>query len=62
MVLALVGAAVYGSNAIHGGFLSDAWATHATYVFLPEPGFLDGVARFMEEPNISVRPLLAIYL
>jgi hypothetical protein len=62
LVLTLVGAAVYGSNAIHGGFLSDAWATHATYVFAPNSGFFGGVSRYLEEPNISVRPLLAVLL
>ena len=62
LVLTALGAAVYGSNAIHGGFLSDAWATHATYVFAPNSGFFGGISRFLEEPNISVRPLLAVYL
>jgi hypothetical protein len=62
LLLSVAGAAVYGSNALHGGFLSDAWATRASYVFVPEPGFFAGISRFMEEPNISVRPLLAVYL
>jgi hypothetical protein len=62
LVLTVVGAAIYGSNAIHGGFLSDAWATHATYVFAQNHGFFGGISRFLEEPNISVRPLLAVLL
>lgn len=62
VVLTLVGALMYGSNAIHGGFLSDAWSTHATYVFAPNSGFFGGISRFLEEPNISVRPLLAVLL
>jgi hypothetical protein len=62
LVLTVVGAGVYGSNAIHGGFLSDAWSTRATYVFAPNSGFFGGVSRFLEESNISVRPLLAVLL
>jgi hypothetical protein len=62
LVLTVVGAAVYGPNAFHGGFLSDAWATHATYVFAENSGFFGGISRFLEEPNISVRPLLAVLL
>lgn len=62
LVLTAVAAAVYGPNAIHGGFISDAWATHATYEFTPNPGFFNGISRFLEEPNVSVRPLLAVLL
>lgn len=62
LVLTVVGGLVYGPNAIHGGFLSDAWATHATYVFDQNSGFFGGISRFLEEPNISVRPLLAVLL
>lgn len=62
LVLTVVGAAVYGPNAVHGGFLSDAWANRATYVFAPHSGFFGGISRYMEEPNISVRPLLAVLL
>jgi MFS family permease len=62
LVLTLVGALVYGSNAIHGGFLSDAWATRASYVFAEHSTFFGGIDRFLEEPNISVRPLLAVLL
>jgi hypothetical protein len=60
--LTVVGALVYGSNAIHGGFLSDAWATRASYVFAHNSSFFGGISRFLEEPNISVRPLLAVLL
>jgi hypothetical protein len=62
LVLTLVGAALYGPNAIHGGFLSDAWTNRTQYIFAPKPGFFEGISRFMEEPNIAVRPLLAVYL
>jgi hypothetical protein len=62
LALTMIGALLYGPNAIHGGFLSDAWADRAAYFFVPKPGFFNGVSRFMEEPNVAVRPLLAVYL
>jgi hypothetical protein len=62
LALTVIGAILYGPNAIHGGFLSDAWADRADYVFASKSGFFGGVSRFMEEPNVAVRPLLAVYL
>jgi hypothetical protein len=61
LVLTVVGAALYGPNAIHGGFISDAWANRANYVFPTEPGFFGGVSRFLELPNFAVRPLMGVY-
>jgi hypothetical protein len=61
LVLTVVGAVVYGPNAIHGGFLSDAWANRATYVFPSKPGFIGGISRFVDLPNFAVRPLMGVY-
>ena len=62
LVLAAIAAAVYEPHAIHGGFLSDAWANLARYEFAPGSGFFDTLSYFLEAPNISVRPLQALYL
>jgi hypothetical protein len=62
LLLAAIGAAVYEPHAIHGGFLSDAWANLARYEFAPGSGPLDTLSYFLEAPNISVRPLQAVYL
>jgi len=62
LVLTVVAAALYGPNAIHGGFLSDAWSNRAIYAFAPKPGFFAGITQYMAQPNIAVRPLLAVYL
>ncbi len=61
LVLTVVGVLLYGSNAIHGGFISDAWANRSTYVFASKSGFFGGVSAFMDLPNFAVRPLLAVY-
>lgn len=62
LVIAAIAAAVYEPHAIHGGFLSDAWANLARYEFAPGSGFFDTLAYFLEAPNIAVRPLQALYL
>lgn len=62
LALTAVAAALYGPNVIHGGFLSDAWSNRATYALAPEPGFFEGISRYMAESNMAVRPLLAVYL
>ena len=52
----------YGSNALHGGFISDAWANRAIHVFAPDAGFFGKLDRFLDQPNIAARPLYAVYL
>lgn len=58
LALTVLGVALYGPNAIHGGFLSDAWSNRAIYVFAPQ-GTLDG---FLVQSNIQARPFYAVYL
>lgn len=60
--LTVVAGLLYGSNAIHGGYISDAWTNRTQYIYAPHPGFFEGITQFLKEPNISVRPLLAFYL
>lgn len=62
LLLAGLAALAYGSNVVHGGFLSDAWANRAIYVFAPDGSFFGEVDRFLAEPNIAARPLYAVYL
>lgn len=62
LALTLVAVVLYGPNAIHGGFISDAWSNRAIYAFAPKPGFFAGITQYMAQPNIAVRPLLAVYL
>jgi hypothetical protein len=61
-LLGILGAAVYGSQALHGGFISDAWSNRALYVFADGSGFSDTVSYLLSKPNIAVRPLQAVYL
>jgi ABC-type multidrug transport system fused ATPase/permease subunit len=60
--LAVLGAIVYEPQALHGGFLSDAWANRALYVFAPAHGFFNKISYLGEQSNISPRPLQAVYL
>jgi hypothetical protein len=62
LALVLIATAVYGPNAIHGGFLSDAWSNRAIYVFAPGNGYFDALSHLLAQSNIEVRPLLAVYL
>jgi hypothetical protein len=62
LALTAIAAAVYGGNAIHGGFLSDAWSNRALYEFAPGNGPLDALSHILAQPNIAVRPLLGVYL
>jgi hypothetical protein len=62
LLLAIVAAAVYGPQAINGGFLSDAWSNRALYVFSEGHGFFGKVSELLDQPNIAVRPLQAVYL
>lgn len=62
VVLAVIAALLYAPNAIHGGFLSDAWSNLALYEFAPTRGFGHILSYFLEQPNISPRPLQAVYL
>jgi hypothetical protein len=61
LLLAALAAALYGPHAIDGGFIGDAWATRAAYVFSPHPGFFGTVGYFLEASNIATRPLYAVY-
>lgn len=63
VVLAGVAAAAYGPNAVHGGFLSDAWSIRSLYVFSANThGFGGVVDSFLTELNQAKRPLAAVYL
>lgn len=62
LLLTIVAAAVYGPQAIHGGFLSDAWSNRALYVFAEADGFFGKIGELAEQSNISPRPLQAVYL
>jgi len=52
---------LYESNAIHGGFLSDAWSQLSLYEFAPTHGFWDTFTYFEEQANFAPRPLQAMY-
>lgn len=62
LLLAIVAAVVYGPQAVHGGFLSDAWSNRALYVFSESHGFFGKIGDLLDKPNIAVRPLQAVYL
>jgi hypothetical protein len=62
LLLTIVAAAVYGPQAIHGGFLSDAWSNRALFVFAEADGFFGKIGELAEQSNISPRPLQAVYL
>jgi hypothetical protein len=60
--LTTVAAIVYGPNAIHGGFISDAWTWRAIYELAPGgDGFLGATDYLLDQPNMRTRPLYAIY-
>lgn len=61
-ILALLAAAVYGPHARDGGFLSDDWAIYALLEFSDHQGLLGGIQTLLDQPNISQRPGLAVYL
>jgi hypothetical protein len=62
LALSVIAGIVYMPQAIHGGFLSDAWSNRALYVFSPEHGFFDKIGYLAEQSNIAPRPLQAVYL
>jgi hypothetical protein len=63
LALLAVAAVMYEPNAIHGGFISDSWSNRSIYEFGdPSGGFFGGLSAFMDQVNIAVRPLLAVYL
>lgn len=63
LLLLIVALAVYGPQAIHGGFISDAWSNRSIYVFSEGHGFFGKVGDLLDhQPNIAVRPLEAVYL
>lgn len=62
LVLAVIAGIVYMPQAIHGGFISDAWSNRALYVFSPDHGFFGKIGYLAEQSNISPRPLQAVYL
>jgi hypothetical protein len=62
VVLGGIAVLLYEPNAVHGGFLSDAWANLALYEFAPTRGFGHTLSYFLEQSNISPRPLQAVYL
>jgi hypothetical protein len=62
ILLSAIAALLYAPNAIHGGFLSDAWSNFALYEFAPVHGFGHILSYFLEQPNIAPRPLQAVYL
>jgi len=62
LALAIIAGIVYEPQAINGGFLSDAWANRASWVFNPEHDFFGKIGQLAEQSNISPRPLQAVYL
>lgn len=62
LALGAIAAILYEPHAIHGGFLGDAWSNLALYEFAPGHGFSHTLSYFLEQPNIAVRPLQAVYL
>jgi hypothetical protein len=62
LALAVIAAVAYEPQAINGGFLSDAWANRANYVFGSAHGFFNKISELGSQPNISPRPLQAVYL
>jgi hypothetical protein len=58
--LVLLTAAVYGSHAIEGGFLSDDWAIQSE---VPDDGsFFDAVDGLTDQRNMTNRPLMLGYM
>lgn len=62
LALAALAAILYLPQALDGGFLSDAWANRAAWVFNPGSGFFGKVSQLASLPNIAPRPLQAVYL
>jgi hypothetical protein len=58
-LLALVGAAAFGSHVRDGGFYNDDWAFASTFAFAPEPGLLGAIRAF---DWYSFRPVSMLYL
>lgn len=62
LALAATAAIVYGSNVLHGGFLSDSWTFRSVYALSPHGGFFDGLDQLFVGENLQARPFQAIYL
>ncbi|HEX2160315.1 MAG TPA: hypothetical protein VHF88_00650 [Thermoleophilaceae bacterium] len=62
LLLGLIATVVYGPHAIHGGFLSDAWAARTLYEFAPQDDFLGRLGHLLSQPNVSPRPLQGVYV
>lgn len=62
LTLAIIAAIVYEPQAIDGGFISDAWANRANYVFADANGFFRKISELGSYENIAPRPLQAVYL
>jgi hypothetical protein len=60
--LLILAGIVYEPQAIHGGFLSDAWANRANFMYAPVHGFFNKISFLAEQPNIAPRPLQAVYI
>lgn len=60
--LAIIAAIVYEPQAINGGFLSDAWANRANFMFSSGHGFFGKISELASQENIAPRPLQAVYL
>ena len=52
---------LYEPNAVHGGFLSDAWSQLALYEFAPTHGLWHTFSYFEEQANFAPRPLQSLY-
>lgn len=61
-LLLVLAAVVFGPHARDGGFLSDDWAIYALLHFSDHHGFFGAIETLLDQPNISQRPGLAIYL
>jgi hypothetical protein len=57
-ILSLVGALVFGSHVVHGGFYNDDWSFASTYRFRPEPGLFGAIEAF---DWLSFRPMATVY-
>jgi hypothetical protein len=59
--LAVLGVVVYGNQALHGGFVGDAWTIRAWFQLYPHGEFFGTVGHFLELHTMQTRPLNGVY-